>query len=52
MRKVINKIPEKRKAEFIEKVKKLLIPFSIEIEKEEDFYLEKAEELYLSELIM
>ena len=45
------KLPEKRKAEYIQKVKDLLLPFPIE-DRDEDFYERKALEIYLIENIM
>ena len=45
------KIPKKRIAEYVAKVKKLLIPFPELQERDEDFYIRKADELYQSKKV-
>jgi len=47
----VNRIPFKRIAEYVDKVKQLLIPFPQE-DRDDDFYIRKAEELYLQEKVM
>ena len=47
--KKIRQIPNKRIAEFVAKVKKLLSPFPEYDNANDDFFLRKAEELYNSE---
>lgn len=44
------KLPKKRKAEYIKKVKELLAPFPEE-DRDEAFYERKATELYICENI-
>jgi hypothetical protein len=51
LRTPINKIPSKRIAEYVDKVKFLLSPFPKE-DRDYDFYIRKAEELYLQENVM
>ena len=45
------KIPKKRIAKYVTKVKELLSPFPELQERDEDFYIRKADELYQSEKV-